>query len=351
MTYEKIMKIGWIFFLITGAGWVSAGEAPSMAMQTPPTAAAEGDIAQQGLSAWLMRMHQASRRRAYIGTFVVSAGNQMATSRIWHVCDGQQQMERVETLSGAPRSTFRHNNQVITFVPESKVAVFERRESLGLFPGLLKSGHAAMEQFYAIRQTGSDRVAGFEADVVQIEPRDRWRFGYRVWSERKTGLVMKLQTLSAEGQVLEQAAFSELEMDAPVSMGKLSQMMAQTEGYRVEKTDLTPTTAAAEGWLFRNRVPGFESRSCHLRPGQTARESGTAATVQWVFSDGLASVSLFIEAYDRRRHTQEGLLAVGATHALRHRMSDRGGEWWLTAVGEVPDKTLQAFVRGLERKK
>jgi sigma-E factor negative regulatory protein RseB len=298
------------------------------------------------LSAWLMRLHEASRQRAYIGTFVVSSGGQLSTARIWHVCDGRQQMERVESLSGTPRATFRHNDQVITFTPDNKVAVLERRESLGLFPGLLKSGHAALDQFYTLRPAGPDRVAGFEAEVVQLEPRDGWRFAHRIWSEKKTGLVLKLQTLDAEGRVLEQAAFSELQLDAPVRMDKLAQMMANTEGYRVETPRRQATTAQAEGWALKTPVPGFESMSC-----QRQELPGSPSGVQWVFSDGLASVSLFIEAYDRRRHTQAGPMSLGATQVLAQRLHERRGDWWLTAVGEVPAKTLQAFAQGLERTK
>lgn len=316
----------------------------------PPPAAAER-LPQRSLSAWLVRLHEASRQRTYIGTFVVSAGEQLTTARIWHVCDGRQQMERVESLSGPPRATFRHNDQVITFTPDNKLAVSERRESLGLFPGLLKSGHAALEQFYTLRQGGLERVAGFEAEVLQLEPRDTWRFAYRIWSEKKTGLVLKLQTLDADGRVLEQVAFSELQLDAPVSMDKLAQMMARTEGYRVETPQRAATTAQAEGWALKAPVPGFESMSCQRRELQGSAAPGPRHSVQWVFSDGLATVSLFIEAYDRRRHVQEGLLSMGATQMLAQRLNERRGDWWLTAVGEVPAKTLQAFAQGLERTK
>jgi sigma-E factor negative regulatory protein RseB len=69
--------------------------------------------------------------------------------------------------------------------------------------------------------------------------------------------------------------------------------------------------------------------------------------MQWVFSDGLASVSLFVEPFDARRHGQEGLMAAGATHTLTRRVQD----WWLTAVGEVPPQTLRAFAQSLERRK
>lgn len=332
--------------------------APFGLAQTPAAPArlaaelsAPGSANQRGISEWLLRMHEASRRRAYMGTLVVSSGGNMASSRIWHVCDGEQQIERVESLTGVPRSTFRRNDQVITFSPQTRVAVAEKRESLGLFPNLLKSTDTAVDQFYAARQTGSERVAGFEADVVQIDPRDKLRFAYRVWSEKKTGLVIKLQTLDGQGQVLEEVAFSELRLDAPVSMNKLSQMMANTEGYKVESPELLKTTADAEGWQLKRPVPGFRPMSCLRRPaaGGTA---GAGSTLQWIFSDGLASVSLFIEIYERRRHRPEGVMAMGATHTLaRHWRDNTGEEWWLTVVGEVPAQTLQAFVQGLERKK
>jgi sigma-E factor negative regulatory protein RseB len=302
-------------------------------------------VAPRGISEWLMRMHDASRSRAYVGTLVVSSGDNMASSRIWHVCDGEQQIERVETLTGVPRSTFRHNDQVITFSPQSKLAVVENRESLGMFPGLLKSPDTAIDQFYVARQTGTERVAGFESDVLQIEPRDKLRYAYRIWSEKRTGLVIKLQTLDEQGQVLEQVVFSELQLDAPVSMSKLSKMMANTEGYKVESPEMVKTTAVAEGWRLRVPVPGFKPMSCYLRP------AGDNSTLQWIFSDGLASVSLFIEVYERRRHGPEGVMAMGATHTLAQRLPNKNGQWWLTAVGEVPAHTLQAFAQRLERKK
>jgi len=316
---------------------------------TGPTATAgavEAVPADRSINDWLLRMHEASRRRAYIGTFVVSSNASMASAKIWHVCDGEHQMERVESLSGAPRSTFRRDDQVITFLPESKQAVAERRESLGLFPNLLQSPDSAIAQFYAARQSGHDRVAGFDADVVLLQPKDKLRYGYRVWSEKKTGLVMKLQTLDVDGRVLEQSAFSELQLDAPVSMTKLSQMMGNTEGYKVDRPRMIQTTAAAEGWVLKSPVAGFKPMSCFKRPAVVAEGAAADNTMQWIFSDGLASISLFVEAFDRRQHGQEGLMALGATRTITRRI----GDWWLTVVGEAPAQTLSAFAQGLERK-
>lgn len=318
--------------------FMSAGAAPPASGY----GAGGGKATERSVGEWLLRMHEASRRRSYVGTFVVSShAGALSSARIWHACEGDVQMERVESLTGAPRTIFRRNDEVLTFLPESKIARSEKRESLGLFPNLLADGENSIPEFYGARALGGDRVAGHDADVVHLAPRDNLRYGYRIWSERKSGLVVKLQTLDGGGNVLEQAAFSELQLDAPVRMDRLAQMMASTEGYRVEKADVVRTSAAAEGWTLKTAVAGFKPMSCYKRP---AAEN----TMQWIFSDGLASVSLFVEPFDRQRHTQEGLFAaVGATQTLTHRIQ----EWWVTAVGEVPAHTLKAFAAALERRR
>ena len=295
---------------------------------------------ERSVTEWLSRMQEASRQRSYVGTFVVSSSNGgMASARIWHACDGQRQVERIDTLSGEKRSTFRRDDEVLTFLPEARTVRSERREALGLFPDLLKPDDSAIPDFYTARRVGSDRVAGFDAEIVQVLPKDSLRFGYRIWSEKKSGLVVKLQTLDEQGHVLEQAAFSELQLDASVRMDRLAHMMTVPEGWRVEKTDAVKTTAAAEGWTLRQPVAGFKSMNCYKRRAE--------GVLQWIFSDGLASVSLFVEDFDRERHLREGVFASGATHTLTRRMQDS----WVTAVGEVPPATLRAFALSLERRK
>jgi sigma-E factor negative regulatory protein RseB len=113
----------------------------------------------RSINDWLMRMHEASKKRSYIGTFVVSSGGAMSSAKIWHVCEGDQQMERVETLTGAPRSIFRHNDQVVTFMPDHKVVRSEKRESLGMFPQLLQSTDNRIAD-YLQGPAGRDRARG-----------------------------------------------------------------------------------------------------------------------------------------------------------------------------------------------
>lgn len=291
---------------------------------------------------WLERLHEASRQRAYMGTFVVSSGADMAVSKIWHVCDGVQQLERIETLTGSPRTTLRRNDEVLTFIPDQKLVLKERREALRLFPDLLRAPGQQIEAYYSARLVGSERVAGFDATVVEFLPKDGLRHAYRIWSEKQTGLVVKMQTRNAEGRVLEQVAFTELQLDAPVRMETLVRQMETTEGFQVIQPSLRKTNPESQGWKLKSEVPGFQSMSSYIRldaPNHTA--------VQWVFSDGLASVSLFLETYDPQRHTKERVVADGATHSFSRRVGDH----WVTALGEVPVETLSLFIQSIDRRR
>ncbi|MEO5658681.1 MAG: MucB/RseB C-terminal domain-containing protein [Polaromonas sp.] len=347
MMFKRFRLLALASCALSAMNYVAA-QVPAAA--TPPEASASSADS-HNLDDWLMRMHHASTNRTYMGTFVVSADGNMSSAKIWHVCEGKQQVERVETLTGAPRSIFRHNDQVVTFMPDHKLARSEKRESLGLFSELFQSVDSRIADFYKFRQEGVERVAGVDADVIRLIPKDSLRFGYRVWTERKDGLVVKLQTLGIAGRVLEQAAFSELQLDAPVRMDKLIQMMGQLDGYRVEKPVLVKTTASVEGWALTPPVAGFNAMNCYKRPVSAASGAAPAvpgeAQLQWVFSDGLASVSIFVEPLDRQRHIRETSLSLGATQTL----TKRHDEHWITLVGEVPVKTLQLFASRLVRRK
>lgn len=300
-----------------------------------------------GFEQWLTRLQEAAGQRTYTGTFVVTAADRLSSARIWHVSDGAQQMERVDALTGAPRSVFRRNDEVLTLLPQTRMAISEKRQPLGQFPDWLGRADATIAQYYILRPLGTDRVAGWEANGARLVPKDAWRFGYRVWTERASGLVLKLQTLGPDQTILEQAAFSDLQLTSSISMGKLSAMMNEVQGYRIKKSELMPTSVDQEGWDWKATVPGFKLVSCHKRAGSQGMANGGA--MQCVCSDGLASVSVFIESFDALRHGRpmsHDAFSMGATRMQMQRL----GDWWVTAVGEVPQPTLHQLVRGFERR-
>ena len=331
------------------------------------TSAAPADRKQ--VRTWLMRIHEAASQRNFQGTFVVTAGGSAVSSaRIAHFCEGNNQYERIDSLDGQARHVFRHNDQVQTLWPQSRVAMVEQRETMSSFPALLQSGDDKVSDLYEVRQQGVERVAGHDANVLSIKPKDAFRFGYRLWSDQASGLLLRSDVLNERGELLESSAFSDVTIGVKSQTDMVLGPMKKLDGYRVLRPALTPTKLEAEGWTLRSGVPGFVQVSCVKRPLDAAAQdeprstgnsnsgnnsnsnngaSAPAQAVQTIFSDGLTYVSVFIEPYNAERHTKPVLTVRGATHTLMRRQ----GDWWLTLVGDVPVPTLRAFAAGLERKK
>ena len=214
-----------------------------------------------------------------------------------------------------------------------------------MFPRLLDAGaDHAVARYYEVQEEGVDRVAGLNADVVLLRPLDDLRFGYRIWSEQKTGLTLKTQTLGATGEVLEQAAFSEVELNLPLEHVKPRLEMPDTQGWRHQRLEREPVDAAEQGWVLRQPLPGYESRHCYRR-----NLSDERSRLQWVFSDGLNTVSLFLEPFRSEKYQQERLVSMGATHAMSRQWPTPDGPWWVTVVGEVPQQTLDLLFGSLAR--
>ena len=321
-------------------------------MQAPVPAQKDGLVDARELRAWIERVQDASRTKNYSGTFVVTSSLGFVTSRLAHMCIGSDVYEQVDLMDGLRRTQLRANNVVHTLYPDQRIATTETRETVDSFPRLLKNEDAKLAEFYEMRALGEDRVAGYATRVVHLKPRDGFRLGMRLWSEEKTGLLLKSQVIGLNGEVLEQVAFSELAINVPSQGEKIKSSIRKLEGYRVEQVRAVVTTAKAEGWRMSARVPGFREVACMKREMRAqpilieARpEAKPRDVLQWVFSDGLSNVSLFVEPYVRELHNREGLSIVGATHTL----TARKGDWWVTVLGEVPALTLQSFTQSLER--
>jgi sigma-E factor negative regulatory protein RseB len=298
--------------------------------------------------AWLLRIHEAASRRNFQGTFIVSAGGAVSSARIAHYCEGANQFERIDSLDGQTRHVFRHNDVVHTVWPQARVAMVEQRDALSSFPALLQGGDDRVAEFYDVRPQGGDRVAGHEASVLLLQPRDSHRFGYRLWAERSSGLLLRADVLGDKGELLETSAFSDVAINVRPQPETVLQPMRKLDGYRILRPAFTPTKLEAEGWAVRQVVPGFRQVSCVKRPMEGAeRNVGEADTVQTIYSDGLTYVSVFIEPFNPERHTSAVPTTLGATQTMMRRQ----GDWWITVVGDAPAATLKAFAEGLERKK
>ncbi len=296
--------------------------------------------------AWIQRIHEAVAYGNYQGTLVSSVGGVVSSSRIAHYCEGRQQFERVEMLDGQTRVVYRHNDLVHTLWPTQRVAVVERRAEIDAGPSLLRvQPDARVFERYELRAEGDDRVAGHDTAVYLLQPRDDARFAQRLWVERRSGLLLRTDVLSADGRVLESAAFSDVTIGIKPQPDVVLRSMKKLDGYRVLRPTLVPTELVAEGWQIAP-VPGFvQVRG--MRRSVAPGEAESADTVlQAVFSDGLTHVSVFIEPYREGRH-RAGQTAIGATHTLMKRHD----QWWVTVMGDVPMATVARFADALSRRR
>lgn len=326
-----------------------AAVASATCAQTQPAPTGQLASLRETLDAggWIARMHQASMRHDYSGTFVVlSANGTLTSARIWHVCEGQRQIERVEALSGKPRVIFRRDSEMRTFLPQERVVLSELRDAPVTFPRVPQASDVQPSQHYTVQVTGNDRVAGRDTDILAFIPRDGWRFGYRIWVDKASGLLVKMQTLDGE-RVLEQAAFSELAFEVPVLLEHMARQMDAMDGYRLVSVPTQQTTARAEGWQISEAVGGFVTQGCFKKNSYQRQSNKGRPVLQCIFSDGMATLSLFMEPYNAQQHPATArMISVGATQVAGQKVL---GDTWVTAVGEVPQRTLRRFIEGLGR--
>ena len=153
-----------------------------MLSATSRTYAQTDDSATRHSAAELLnRVHQAAQQQNYEGTFLYQRGNFVQSSRIAHYAtrnDGE--FESLESLDGAPRKILRHNDELYTFVPERHLCVVEKRQNKDSFPALMSASGEQVLTVYEPKMLGTDRVAGVDSQVIELDPKDANRFAYKL---------------------------------------------------------------------------------------------------------------------------------------------------------------------------
>ena len=315
---------------------------------TPRVFAQDDPAAARRTAAELLdRIHQAAQQLNYEGAFVYQRGNFVQTSRIAHYSTHTEgEFEQLESLDGKPRKMLRHNDDMYTFVPERRLVVVEKRQNKDSFPALLAVNGEQVLSVYEPKMLGDDRVAGVDSLVMELDPKDTYRFAYKLWADKKSGLLLRAQTLDPNGQVLEQLSFSQVHIGVPVDKAGIVNGIRNLAGWTVVRPPVEPVDMAAQGWKITPSVPGFHMIR-QLRRPMASREAGQPPIPvdQAVFSDGLAAISVFVEPVENNTR-KEGTGDSGATHVLVKRQ----GDFWITLLGEVPQTTLQQFASAIEYK-
>jgi len=285
--------------------------------------------------AWLRKMYEASQKLSYTGTFVYQQGARSETSRITRY--GAGDIERLEVLDGMPREIVRTRDTVRCYLPDSKVVKVERRAADRTFPALIPEQVGALARHYDISLGESRRIAGFDCQAVLLKPKDNLRYGYRLYADASSGMLLKAVTVDAGGDTIEQFSFTHL------SIGNVTREMVRARhsagGWRIDNAEASP--AHLVGWSLSAELPGFR------KIVELKRRLGDSRPVgQVVYSDGLAAVSVFIEPLDtaQRESMRSGLASVGAIHIYTREVANH----MVTVVGEAPAASVQRIANAVE---
>ncbi len=328
--------------------WVGIGAVALAALSVGRGVQAQGAVhtvaPQRGAVEWLQKIQTASEKTNFTGTVVMQQGSEVHVSRITHWYDGGVVRERVQALDGVPHEFIRTNNEVRCLWPQARTVVVEWRPVQDRFPALTDAAPAELLKTYQFTRDRAERVAGQDCQVLVLTARDALRYSHRLCVVESTGLLLSAQVLNERNEVLERMAFTDIQVVPtldPVSV----EPSWPTQDWRVERTEHQPVDVRAKGWFFW--VPeGFRHVREVLRKMKPGGEP-PAHAMQSVYSDGLATLSVFIEPDAPSASLPaagEHLQAHGVTHALSRQV----GRAAVTVVGEVPVSTVRQVVNSVQ---
>ena len=285
--------------------------------------------------AWLRKMQDAAQKLSYSGTFVYQNAGRSETSRITRFVEASGDIEKLEVMDGVPREIVRTRDTVRCYLPGARLVKVDRRTERG-FPALLPERISAVAKNYDISLGETRRIAGYDCQAVVLTPRDNLRYGYRLYADSASGMLLRAVTFDANGEQIEQFMFTQL------AIGGVTRDMVKprhaSRNWRVEDAEASPARAA--GWGLSSELPGF-----HKIVELKRRLSDSRPAAQMVYSDGLAAVSVFIESLEGRPEpVRPGLASMGAIHMYTREVANHV----VTVVGEAPAASVQRIANAVE---
>lgn len=283
---------------------------------------------------WLEKMYRASHLTNYVGKFVYQQDRQLGLMSIVHAVDENGERERLVSLDDTGREVIRHKDRVTCILPDSKSVMVEKGRPTLQFPPEFPVNIELLTGQYTFVVDKQEKVAGQRAQRIVIRPNDNYRYGHRLWVDVETGLLLKSQLLDENNNLLEQFMFTEIEF-----MDKIPEDLLQPQAtgpeytwYETETVDDKPDDNLPNNWDVKSLPSGFGQDSA-----RSHHKADNITVEQLIFSDGLASVSVFIEPREDKMPALMGLSRMGAINAYGRMLEHHH----VTAVGEVPGITVR----------
>lgn len=302
----------------------------------PMVASAAAEQPAKDVKNWLDRISQASQRHSYQGTFVYRCEGQLTAMRVVHAASSEGPQERLVSLNGPAHEITQSADRVTAVVASNRKHIVRGRPVGGVVGQTLNPG-AVMEGIYEVSEAGEDRVAERATRLVRIAPRDRYRHGFQLWLDGQTGIVLRSDMYNSAGETIEQVMFTEIEyVPLEAALAALASSDELADGQAANDSQAQSPPLPPSQWRVARAPQGFELADRYLSSADGGNE-------QLVFSDGLASVSVFIEPKDNQRSSFTGSAQIGAMAAYGRVVNG----YQVTVVGEVPLDTVEMIAESL----
>ena len=300
-----------------------------------------GQASAQQARDWLERMNRAVEDLNYRGTFVHVLDGTPETLYIVHRNADGQSGERILSRDGARREIVRQGARVQGIFPDRRIVLFETRRDVSPLASALPSGTSELEPHYVIELGGTERVADRSVQLLEIKPRDEFRYGYMLWLDQETAMPLKSHLVDDKGAVVEEILFTDIEFPADIPAQALEPTI-DTTGFTAQRAAEAKPLAAEIPWRAA-APPGFK-----LSVATESQLAGSDTPVgHLVYSDGLATVSVFIEDAATEADVGEGFSTMGSTNVYSLTLSSGQKA---TAIGEVPRQTVRTIASSLVAK-
>ncbi len=289
-------------------------------------------------------MSRASKELNYDGIFVYQRDGRMETMRLIHKADANGEHERMVSLTGQAREVIRDGKSVTCIFPENRSVMVKRNQPKQFLAAQLPQPIEKIADFYAFAVSGKDRVADRSTWIVNIFPKDEFRYGYQLWIDEETKLLLKSELVDNMGRPIEQILFTQLDVVDSISPDLLKPSISGP-GYTwySGSAEDTPVRANQTGWLVTTMPNGFSQRDHEIQ----ALAEGNTPVEHMVYSDGLAMVSVFIEKIENEHEEVRGISRKGGVNTY----ATFTDGYQVTAVGEVPQKTVQLMATSVVQNK
>jgi sigma-E factor negative regulatory protein RseB len=305
--------------------------------------ACSSQAASNDAQGWLQRALQASRSATYAGTFVHTNGDRISTVRITHVNAGGDETERVEPLDGPPLEILRRNDEMFCYFPDAKTVRLDRRITATFFPSIVRGPAEAIAQSYDVKLGKSERVLGYDCQWIRLDPKDEARYSQRLCAEFNTGLVIRAKTYDEHRHVMEQYTFTDLKLGQHVAPGEVKSIFeARVKRWTTDAQPRDEAKSVDTGWVVGDPPQGFQ-KITEIRRTLPGRPQPVS---QLVYTDGVASISVFVEPNAAPVRTSEAATEEGTTTFFVRPMGDQV----VTVLGEVPLATAQRVGRSVTRR-